>query len=376
MQIAATPQRSPDSRSRCASVPRIRPPEAPSGWPIAIAPPLALTISGSLSPSLGPRVDAGQRLHGERLVELDRADVGPRDAGPGQRLVGRLDRREAEVLRQQRMGAAAGDPGERVHARDLRVSGTDEERRGAVVERGRVAGRDRASVRAERRLEAGQRLGRGVGADALVAGQLVERDDQVVVEPGLPRRVRQGVRPRRELVLPLAGDREPVGEHLVGLAERDRPLGRHPLVDQPPAQRRRDRGDVAGRVGARRLGQHPRRAGHRLDPTGQDDVGVAGLDRARRLHRRIERRAAEPVDGDRRARETGSPASSTAIRPTLRLSSPAWLAQPHTTSPIALGIEVRAPWPAPPVTAVAARSSGRTSASAPPNRPNGVREAA
>ena len=47
MQIAATPHRSPDSRSRCASVPRMRPPEAPSGWPIAIAPPLALTISGS-----------------------------------------------------------------------------------------------------------------------------------------------------------------------------------------------------------------------------------------------------------------------------------------------------------------------------------------
>ena len=29
-------------------MPRIRPPEAPSGWPIAIAPPLALTISGSI----------------------------------------------------------------------------------------------------------------------------------------------------------------------------------------------------------------------------------------------------------------------------------------------------------------------------------------
>ena len=35
--------------------------------------------------------------------------------------------------------------------------------------------------------------------------------------------------------------------------------------------------------------------------------------------------------------DTGSPASSTAIRPTLRLSSPAWLALPQTTSPIAAG---------------------------------------
>src|SRR6185503_4671652 len=47
MQIAATPHRSPDSTSRCASVPRIRPPDAPSGCPIAMAPPLAFTISGS-----------------------------------------------------------------------------------------------------------------------------------------------------------------------------------------------------------------------------------------------------------------------------------------------------------------------------------------
>ena len=34
---------------------------------------------------------------------------------------------------------------------------------------------------------------------------------------------------------------------------------------------------------------------------------------------------------------TGSPASSDAMRATLRLSSPAWLAQPSTTSAIAAG---------------------------------------
>ena len=59
--------------------------------------------------------------------------------------------------------------------------------------------------------------------------------------------------------------------------------------------------------------------------------------------------------------DTGRPASSTAIRPTLRLSSPAWLAQPQTTSPIRPG-RARAPWPARPERAIAARSSGRTSA--------------
>ncbi len=73
--------------------------------------------------------------------------------------------------------------------------------------------------------------------------------------------------------------------------------------------------------------------------------------------------------------ETGSPASSTAIRPTLRFSSPAPLALPHTTSPIAAGSRSGA-WASTPPSAVAARSSGRTSASAPPNRPKGVRTAA
>ena len=73
--------------------------------------------------------------------------------------------------------------------------------------------------------------------------------------------------------------------------------------------------------------------------------------------------------------DTGRPASSTAIRPTLRLSSPAWLAQPHTTSPIRSGSRAGA-LASTADTAAAPRSSGRTSASAPPNLPKGVRVAA
>ncbi len=73
--------------------------------------------------------------------------------------------------------------------------------------------------------------------------------------------------------------------------------------------------------------------------------------------------------------EVGRPASRTAIRPTLRLSSPAPLAQPQATSPISAGSSPSA-LPRRPVRAAAARSSGRLSASAPPKRPNGVRAAA
>src|SRR6476659_6050546 len=70
---------------------------------------------------------------------------------------------------------------------------------------------------------------------------------------------------------------------------------------------------------------------------------------------------------------TGKPASNAAIRATLRLSSPAWFVHPRITSSRRAGSnETRSTAPR---TATAARSSARTSASAPPARPTGVRTA-
>ena len=46
------------------------------------------------------------------------------------------------------------------------------------------------------------------------------------------------------------------------------------------------------------LGLHPRRAGHRLDAAGDDEVGVAGADRLRGHGDRRHARRAEPVHGD------------------------------------------------------------------------------
>src|SRR5690606_16832339 len=61
------------------------------------------------------------------------------------------------------------------------------------------------------------------------------------------------------------------------------------------------------------------------------------------------------------------------MRATLRLSSPAWFAQPRITSSMAAGsIPVRATSAR---RGIAARSSGRTRARAPPRRPTGVRTA-
>ena len=64
------------------------------------------------------------------------------------------------------------------------------------------------------------------------------------------------------------------------------------------------------------------------------------------------------------ATSTGSPASSAAMRATLRLSSPAWLAQPRMTSSMRAGSMPALSTAA--LMASAARSSGRTVRNAPP----------
>jgi hypothetical protein len=69
--------------------------------------------------------------------------------------------------------------------------------------------------------------------------------------------------------------------------------------------------------------------------------------------------------------EVGRPASRTAMRATLRLSSPAWFASPkYTSSGSTPGLRSTSA-----LTTVAARSSGRVAASAPPSLPTGVRTA-
>ncbi|MNP24221.1 hypothetical protein D3C76_1169690 [compost metagenome] len=69
---------------------------------------------------------------------------------------------------------------------------------------------------------------------------------------------------------------------------------------------------------------------------------------------------------------SGSPASSSAMRATLRLSSPAWLAQPRNTSSTAVqsteGLRSISA-----LIGTAARSSARTADRPPPKRPMGVR---
>ena len=67
----------PERSSSRASVSASRMPVAPSGWPMAMAPPLTLSLSSS-SPSSS---SAGQDLRAEGLVDLDAVDLVERQAG-------------------------------------------------------------------------------------------------------------------------------------------------------------------------------------------------------------------------------------------------------------------------------------------------------
>jgi hypothetical protein len=167
-----------------------------------------------------------------------------------------------------------------------------------------------------------------------------------------------------EGVLILAADAQPLGHVLARLAHRDTDGGRRQRrVDEAPAQRRVDQFVGAAFVGRLGLEHHVRRPAHRLDAAGDEDVAVADGDGVGGRVDRLQAAAAQPVDRQP-ADLDRQPRKQAAIRATLRLSSPAWLAQPRITSSISAGsMPVRSTSAR--MTA-AARSSGRTEASAPP----------
>ena len=259
MQIAATPQRWPPSLHHLGE--RAEDPAARGAERVPDRDRAAAGVH-DLRVDL-PGVEADQRLHGEGLVELDGADVGPADAGPGQRLLGRLDRGVAEPVRLERVGAAAGDArdGERP-----RASAAPSEP-SSTAEAPSLSGEALPAVMVPSLrndgLELRQRLDARPGPDRLVAGDVGvgHGDHEVVVEAVAPGPVGELVRAGGERVLALAGDAVLLLELLVGLAERDRPLLRHARVDQPPAERGGDRLEVAGGEARERAWAAPRAPG-------------------------------------------------------------------------------------------------------------------
>ena len=123
-----------------------------------------------------PLAHAGERLRGERLVELDGVDVAPADAGALERPVGRLDRADAEDVGVDGERAAAGDPGDRLAARLARRPPRS---RSARADAPSLSGDALPAVTVPSLTNAGLSLASfssdRVGADALVAGELGAR---------------------------------------------------------------------------------------------------------------------------------------------------------------------------------------------------------
>src|SRR6185437_12826079 len=95
----------------------------------------------------------------------------------------------------------------------------DDDRCGAVVDPRRVPGGDGASL-AERRLQRGELLERGVRTGMFVASDVADGDDLVVEAARFSRLRPPPVRLQREGVLLLARDAVALGDVLAGLAHR------------------------------------------------------------------------------------------------------------------------------------------------------------
>ena len=170
-----TARRGPRFASRfcisCSSVTRMRQPEAPIGWPSAIAPPLTLTLFVSQPISW---LTAQACAANASLISIRSRSFGFQPARARQRLR-RRHRAHAHVRRIDARPRRSLDARERLQAELLRLLRRHHDHRGgAVVDAGGIAGGHRA-VLVERGLQACQRLERRAVARELV----VVEDDRV-----------------------------------------------------------------------------------------------------------------------------------------------------------------------------------------------------
>ena len=217
--------------------------------------------------------------------------------------------------------------------------GAEQEHRGAVVQRRGVAGGDRAALD-EGGLQLAELLQGGVGADPLVALELDAGDGDDLGEAALvPGGVGEGVAAEGEFVLGLARDLVDVASfsadsprlivHSPGI--RGLTMRQPSVVDQScswPAGKARSGFSIT--QGARLIDSTP--------PATITSASPVSIARAAWIPASSEepQRRLTVAPGT----EVGSPASSTAMRATSRLSSPAPLALPSRTSSISGRVEL------------------------------------
>ena len=170
--IVCRPYLAPVCAIWCTRAVISRAPEAPSGWPSAIAPAVHVELLG-VGAGLG---QPGQRDRGEGLVDLEQADVGQTQPGPA-RAPSRWPGSGAVSMI---TGSSRGDhggvhAGQRPQPEPRRRLRRGHQQRGRAVRdlRRRPCG-DPAAV-PERRLQPRQRLQRPAAADALVDASPLSR---------------------------------------------------------------------------------------------------------------------------------------------------------------------------------------------------------
>ena len=277
-------------------------PVAAIGWPSAIAPPFGLTFSAVEAEVL----DHGERLGGERLVQLDHVDVVERLAGPLERLAHGRHGADAHDLRVHAAVRVGEDPAAHGRAERSAASAPTSARRAApasfmpdalpavTVPSGLKTG-----------LQLAHRLDVGVRAHVLVLGRTRTCPSSTFISTGTissSKRPSSCARAARRCdstensSCSLAGDRVRLGEVLRGDAHVD--------VVERVGERRRRPGRPSSSSPMRapqRASRHPvRAAAHRLGAAGDRDLGLAGLDRLRGGHDRLHAGAAEAVDGEGR----------------------------------------------------------------------------
>ena len=156
--------------SRCRT---IRAPEAPTGWPSAMAPPSTLSFSSSMAPSAPsspscfpavllvlPRREAAEHLRGEGLVDLPVVDVVQREAVALEDRRGRVHRPEAHLRRDRGPPIGSRGCGRSASGRVRCTSllGSEDQPGRAVGDLRAVAGRDVAVLAVEEGLELGEVL--------------------------------------------------------------------------------------------------------------------------------------------------------------------------------------------------------------------------
>jgi len=258
--------------------------------------------SGRLDPQLAQHRD---HLHRKRFVDLEEIHVLQVPAGFLRDLAHRFDRRHQHQLRRQAAGGLADDSCEgRQAERAGLLRRHHDQRRRAVVDPGRVAGRH-AAVLLERGAQPAQRFRRRVGTDRFVAIERYRRAfllrdldrDDFVGEPALARRVR-GLAMALGGVLILVGapDLEVLGDVLAG----------HPhvaLLERAPqaiVDHRIDERAVAHAQPLANSREQVRGVAHGFHAAGDGDVDVAGGNALRREHHRLQAGAAHLVDRHRR----------------------------------------------------------------------------